>query len=134
MDNNVSDQHVSMLAFYVAVAWVCLAGTGPWTRLPSALSFAMVTLFICLIVLIDFLSAGRRVNLVTPRFLEHAMGFRRKMRQLFGRCIRVRFHALPWLRRRKRQRTADGADTELGMSDWTEDNIAVPFRSTQSSA
>lgn len=127
-----------MLAFYIAVAWVCLAGTGPWTRLTSGLSLAMVTLFICLIVLIDFLSAGRRVRFVTPRFLENAMGFRQRMRQLLRRCIRVKLHTLLRLRRRKKQRTAhDGVD-ELGMSAMSldSDNIAVPSndRGTQSNA
>ena len=125
MGDDVSDQHASMLAFSIAVAWVCLAETSPWTRLPSALSFALVTLFICFVVLIDFLFAGRRVTFGIPRFLE-ALNLRQKMRQVFGRYVsaelRNRFHQLG---RAKRQRTLDTC-LESNGHEVSDLNRAVP--------
>lgn len=125
MVHAVSDQRARMLAFYIAVAWVCLAGTGPWTRVPSGLSFALVTLFICLIVLIDFLSAGRRVNLTVPRFLED-IDLRRKMRRVFERCVGKEFRDR--FRRLGRAKRRGSADTNPGLDGYemSDRNQALP--------
>ncbi|KAH9933078.1 Alpha/Beta hydrolase protein [Fomitopsis serialis] len=48
---------LGMGAFYIAITWVCLAGTGLWTRLLSGFIFAIVSLCILLTVVFDLWSA-----------------------------------------------------------------------------
>ncbi|KZT69947.1 hypothetical protein DAEQUDRAFT_233105 [Daedalea quercina L-15889] len=76
-----------MGAFYVAIAWVCLAGTSFWTRLLSGSIFFITTLFVCFIVVFDLWSAQSTLP-TTPRLLERILSSRTIMREAFGSCFR----------------------------------------------
>lgn len=76
-----------MGAFYIAITWVCLAGTGLWTRLLSGSIFAIVSLCILLTVVFDLWSAQSlqaRVPQLFDCLNNHRQTMRRALRSVVG--------------------------------------------------
>ncbi|KAH9922528.1 uncharacterized protein B0H18DRAFT_1184680, partial [Fomitopsis serialis] len=109
-----------MGAFYIAITWVCLAGTGLWTRLLSGFIFAIVSLCILLTVVFDLWSAQSLQDKV-PQLFDCFSNPRQTMRSAsrsvfgafsaFGKTRRTVRCCAP--RRRKRATTDDELESQI---------------------